>query len=475
MGSRNLNINDRQQKKNQFNTLNHSSLDRVAPNNIDAEEGLLASCIMDTGLEVISCCVEEKISPDYFFKPSHTSIYQAILDLYQEGSPIDEIILTNKLQSQNKLEQIGGYAAITLLTNRIETTAHFRYWLGIVREKCLLRRLIDTSTKIISRCYRSQDQLENLLEEAEQDIFSISQDRVSDSAKTIKESVDEASTIINAMLQRKGEIGGIPSGFTDLDKMTFGFHPQEMIVLAARPSIGKTSFAMNIAEHIILPESDKIKPTPTLVFSLEMSAEQLAMRLLCSHSKVHMKRIQDGFQNKQEEKALAQAGKELRKAPLWIDDAAQISILEMRAKARRVHAKNSLGLIIIDYLQLISGTDNRVHREQQIAEISRGIKAMAKELRLPVIVLSQLNRESEKERRSPRLSDLRESGSIEQDADVVLLLAKRKSDDDKDSPLEESGMRDLIIAKQRNGPIGKLSLTFMPEFTRFENYIKQDI
>jgi replicative DNA helicase len=244
-----------------------------------------------------------------------------------------------------------------------------------------------------------------------------------------------------------------------------------MIVLAARPSVGKTSFALNIAENVIVPKAGKA-PTPTLFFSLEMGADQLAMRLLCSYARVKMGRLRDGFVDGNEQKALAQAAQTLKASPLWIDDSGFLTILELRAKARRMHARNKIGLIIIDYLQLIAGTDARVQREQQIAEISRGIKAMAKELNVPVIVLSQLNRESEREKRRPRISDLRESGSIEQDADVVMLLS-RKVDDGEGEFQGEDNMRELIIAKQRNGPIGSVPLTFLPDLTRFENYTGQ--
>jgi len=448
-----------------------STVDRVAPHNVEAEEGLLAACLMDESREVINSCIEAKLGPDYFYNPRHQIIFEALKELYSQGAQIDEIILAEKLDNKGQLEEIGGYPALNQLTNRIETTAHARYWLNIVRNKALLRRLIRTSMDTIEECHQSPESLDYLLEQVEHNIFEISQDRITDSAKPIKEPVDEAVNIIHAMLQRKGELTGVPSGFKDLDSLTFGFHAQEMIVLAARPSVGKTSLAMNVVEHVTLPPSKRFKAIPTLVFSLEMSAGQLALRMLCSHSRVSMKRIKDGFASAEEQRKLGQAAGELKQAPLWIDDSGQITILEMRAKARRMHVKQPLGLIIIDYMQLISGTDNRVPREQQISEISRGIKAMAKELKVPIMVLSQLNRESEKEKRQPRLSDLRESGAIEQDADVVLLLANKTKSDDKEARTEDSGQRNLIIAKQRNGPVGITTLAFNPDYTRFENYV----
>ncbi len=454
-------------------------LDRIAPHNIDAEEGLIASCIMDGGQETITLCLEARLSPDYFYKPAHQVIFQALLDLYEKGSVVDEIILVEHLGTQDRLEEIGGFSAITHLTNRIETTAHAQYWMEIVREKCLLRRLIKSATQIVDDCYHSQDGLDNFLEAAEQKIFEISQDRVTESAIPIKDSIDSAVKLINTLLQSKGELSGVSSGFIDLDRMTFGLHQSEMIVLAARPSVGKTSLALNIADAATFPSDKQRKPVPTLFFNLEMSASQLAFRLLCSHSKVNMQRVKDGMVAREDQNRLSRDAKALKEAPLWIDESGQLTILEMRAKARRMHAKHKLGLIVVDYLQLISGTDSRVAREQQISEISRGIKAMAKELEVPVLVLSQLNRESEREKRQPRLSDLRESGSIEQDADVVFLLAKRgdkREEGENGNTVPSSGeVIDLIIAKQRNGPVGKVPLSFRPEFTRYENYSDKSI
>ncbi len=449
-------------------------LERSAPCNIDAEEGLLGCCLLDGGQEIMAYCLESKIKPDYFFKPAHQVIYEALCKLYEKGAPADEIILSEELQGMGRLEEIGGYQAIVRLTNRIETTAHSRHWMEIVKEKCVYRRLIKTSTESIDLCYQGGMRSEELLENVEQAIFRISEERVSETASPIKESMDTAVNLVHKLLQGKGEISGVTSGFIDLDRMTFGLHPQEMIVLAARPSMGKTSLALNMAEAATLPRSSGNQPVPTLFFSLEMSAEQLAFRLLCSYSKVSMQKIKDGFAGKEEMKKLARCANEIKEAPLWIDESGHLTILELRAKSRRMAAKvKNLGLVVIDYLQLVSGTDNRTPREQQISEISRGIKAMAKELKVPVLVLSQLNRESEREKRRPRLSDLRESGSIEQDADVVLLLSRRAEREDEASEEVRSGQTvDLIIAKQRNGPVGDIPLTFIPELTRFENHTR---
>lgn len=276
------------------------------------------------------------------------------------------------------------------------------------------------------------------------------------------------------MLQRKGELTGVSTGLIDLDKMTFGFHPQEMIVVAGRPSMGKTSLALRFTEAAVLPKLSQ-KAVPTLLFSLEMGADQLAMRLLCGRARVNMTKLRDGFLSADSQKDLVQTAKELKNAPLWIDDAGSLTILEMRAKARRMQSQlnGKLGLVVIDYLQLLSGTDSRVPREQQIAEISRGIKSMAKELKVPVVVLSQLNRESEKERRQPRLSDLRESGSIEQDADLVLLISKKKDNEEEEDGGAPVLARELIVAKQRNGPVGTVPVSFVRNLARYDNYTPQ--
>ncbi|MGY8693831.1 MAG: replicative DNA helicase, partial [Verrucomicrobiia bacterium] len=364
-----------------------------------------------------------------------------------------------------------GPIYVVELATQIETTAHANYFLDVVREKYLLRRLIHTATKTVKNCFEPQldGGLENFIDDIEKEIFAISDDRVADTSQPIKKSVDDAVKLVQKLIAGRGELAGLSSGFVDLDKMTFGLHGQEMIILAARPSMGKTSLAMNIAEAVALPEKPGSEGAGVLIFSLEMSAEQLAMRLLTSRAKVSSQRLREGFVNKEEQQALAQAAKELKNARMWIDDSGQMTINQLRAKARRIWARNDkMGLIVIDYLQLLAGTDPKIQREQQISEISRGLKTLAKELNVPVIVLSQLNRDSEKEKRQPKLSDLRESGSIEQDADVVLLLARPKDVGDEFSVAADTA--DLIIAKQRNGPVGDLKLNFRKEYTRFENY-----
>lgn len=440
-------------------------LSRTSPHNLDAEEGLLACCILDP--DVIDRCLAARLTPDAFYHTSHRLVFEALCTVFGRNTVVDEILLASELKDHGYLDEIGGLPFINQLTNRVETTAHANYFLEIVREKHLLRRLIRTSSGTIEKCYGYEGRLDQFLEEVEQEIFQISEQRSADTAKPIKESVKEAYTLVQNLLERKGELNGISSGFIDLDKMTYGFHPAEMVIIAARPSMGKTALALNIAEAACMPKG-KAKPAPVLVFSLEMSAASLAMRMLCGRARVSMVRLRDGISSAEERQRLLQAADELSKAPLWIDDSGSLNLLEVRAKSRRLHTKHTLGMIVVDYLQLLSGVDSSVSREQQIAELSRGLKGMAKELNLPVLVLSQLNRESEKEKRAPRLSDLRESGSIEQDADVVLMLARPKDAGDEFSVAADHA--DLIIAKQRNGAVGTVPLTFIREITRFENF-----
>jgi replicative DNA helicase len=449
-------------------TLPSSAPDRSPPHSAEAEEHVIACCLLD-GSDSIARCLEARITAESFYFPANRLLFEVLLELYQKNPPVSLEILAEELKTRRQLEAIGGFPYLMQVTGKIPTTAHAGYFIEKVREKHLLRELIKTATGAVEQAYSFTGGLEEFVDKVEQDLFRVTQDRVSESAQEIKEAVKEANAVIAKLLMKKGELTGVTSGFKDLDAMTFGFQRQEMIVVAARPSMGKTSFALNIAEAASLPKAGK-EPVPTLVFSLEMSSSQLALRMLCARSRVNMKLLRDGLVGRdgREVNALGQAAEEFKKAPLLIDDSSALTIMEMRAKARRIYARRKLGLIVVDYLQLVSGSDSRAPREQQVAEVSRGLKAMAKELDLPVIVLSQLNRSSEKENRTPRLSDLRESGSIEQDADVVLMLSRPKEADEKFQTA--TGGADLIVAKQRNGPVGDLKLTFLQEITRFENF-----
>ncbi len=442
-------------------------LGRELPQSLEAEEHLLACCFID-GTDTVAMCLEEKVGAESFFAPANQLIFEKIIDLYNRSLPIDIAVLAEELRLDGRLEAVGGFAYLTQVSSRIPTTAQAAYFIRRVRDLALLRKIIRTAGGIIERSFELDSGVGEFLDQVEKDMFSVTQLGVDERVRPMKEPTKEAFTVIDKMLHHRGELTGVTSGFKDLDALTFGFQKQEMIILAARPSMGKTSLALNFAESAALPK--KGTPAAVLVFSLEMSAAQLALRMLCCRAKVNMKRLREGFvkENGDEYRSLLQAADEFSKSPIFIDDSSALTIMQLRAKARRAHSRQKLGMIIVDYLQLLSPTDGRMPREQQVAEASRGLKALAKELDVPVVVLSQLNRASEKENRVPKLADLRESGSIEQDADVVLMLARPRDADEKFQVAADAA--ELIVAKQRNGPVGELKLTFLRDITRFENF-----
>jgi replicative DNA helicase len=444
-----------------------SAVGRSMPHSIEAEEYLLSCCLLD-GLDVVSRCLEARLTAGSFYVRSHQLVFERMVDLYNRQKTIDLAVVAEELKTARQLDEIGGYPFLTDLAGRIPTTAQAGYFIEKVRELALLRELIRAATDTVQQCHEFSGGIDEFVDTIEQKLFAVTQNRVSESARPMKEPTREAMNVITKMMMKKGELTGVSSGFKDLDQFTFGFQRQEMIVLAARPSMGKTSLALNFAEAAALPKRGD--GVPVLVFSLEMGASQLALRMLCARARVNMKLLRDGLLSKNgaEQKELLKAADEFSKAPIFIDDSSHLTIMELRAKARRLYARQPLGLIVVDYLQLISPTDPKTPREQQVGEISRGLKGLAKELDVPVLVLSQLNRSAEKENRTPKLSDLRESGSIEQDADVVLMLARPRDADEKFQVAADSA--ELIVAKQRNGPVGELRLTFLRDITRFENY-----
>src|SRR5262249_52013350 len=385
---------------------------------------------------------------------------------------IDVITLQQRLKDRQQLESVGGISYLSSLPDAVPSAANLGYYLEIVWAKFILRKMINTCTEVVGRVYEHEGDVDALLDEVERDILRISEARVEVEHSTIKDLVHRAINRIEEYHQRQGLLTGIASGFADLDKMTSGFHAGEMIVIAARPSLGKTSLAMNIAEHVAIDQR-----LPVGVFSLEMTAESLVLRMLCSRSRVNLRNIREGFLAERDFPKLTGSAGKLANAPLFIDDSGGLSILQLRAKARRLHQQYAVKLIVIDYLQLLHSTSRRAdNRQQEIADISGGIKGIAKELNVPVIVLSQLNREPEKRERGmePKLSDLRESGSIEQDADVVGLLSRPgKGGADDEGAVgradEEAQPINLLLAKQRNGPTGDIPLTFLKPYTRFEN------
>jgi replicative DNA helicase len=418
-------------------------------------------------------CIEKfKGSEELFYDLRHQTIFKTLQEMYDGRLPIDVITLQQRLKDKQLLEQVGGLAYLSVLPEVVPSAANLGYYADIVQEKYLLRKMIHVCTDVVARVYDYEGQVDVLMDEVERDILRISESRVQTQTNTIKDLVKKAINTIEDFHQRQGTLTGIATGFSDFDKMTTGLHGGEMIVIAARPSMGKTSLAMNIAEHVAIEQKLAVG-----VFSLEMTSESLVLRMLCSRSRVNLRNVREGFLAERDFPKLTGAAGKLANAPLFIDDSSGLSVLQLRAKARRMHQQYGIKLFVIDYLQLLHSTARRAeNRQQEIADISNGIKSLAKELDVPVIVLSQLNRELEREKnRKPRMSDLRESGAIEQDADLIGLLYKPNADDDDGggNPVPDDACAvNLLIAKQRNGPTGDVNLTFLKSYTRFESAAK---
>ncbi|MEA2116275.1 MAG: replicative DNA helicase [Thermodesulfobacteriota bacterium] len=434
----------------------------VPPQNVEAEQAVLGTIlIQDRSL----LKVVEILSANDFYRDAHKVIYEAMVSLFEKREPHDLITVTSLLIDQNRLDQIGGAAYLASLTDVIPFTGTLVHHAHIIREKAILRRLIQTSTEVAARCYNAQDDIETMVDEAEKTIFEIAQARKTQGFESMAKIVPKAFDRITRLADRKEHITGVGTGYEELDRMTAGLQPSDLIILAGRPSMGKTALAMNMVQHAAL--IDKI---PVAVFSLEMSMEQLALRMLCSVGRIDSQHIRTGRLHDNDWPKLTRATGMLTDAPIYIDDSAGITVLEMRAKARRLKSEHDLGLVVVDYLQLMQGKSGIENRAQEISDISRSLKAMAKELDVPVIALSQLNRllESRTDKR-PQLSDLRESGAIEQDADVIVFIYRDEVyNKAEDNP--SRGIAEVIVGKQRNGPIGTVKLTFLAEFTTFESY-----
>ncbi|HMJ89975.1 MAG TPA: replicative DNA helicase [Candidatus Acidoferrum sp.] len=450
-----------------------STADRLPPHSIEAELGVLG-CMMLAPNECIGMCVEKfKAGADVFYDLKHQVIYETLIEMYEEKQGVDVITLHQRLKDKQQLEAVGGLDYIAPLPDKVPSAANLKFYQDIVWDKHILRKMIRTCTDVISRVYETEGEVDVLVDEVETEILRISEEKEASKTGmlTIKDVVHKAINKIEEYHQRQGMLTGLSSGFADLDKMTSGFHGGEMIVIAARPSVGKTSLAMNVAEAVAIDQK-----LPVGVFSLEMSSESLVLRMLCSRARVNMRNVRDGFLAERDFPKITTAAGKLASAPLYIDDTAGLSILQLRAKARRMWQQYGIKLFVIDYLQLLHTTNRRAdNRQQEIADISSGIKALAKELDVPVVVLAQLNRSMEKEGfRRPRMSDLRESGAIEQDADLIGLLYDPNKKDEEDDAPQEHDSKDIVlyIAKQRNGPVGDVHLTFMKTYTRFENSAK---
>ena len=450
-----------------------ASVDRLPPHSPEAEQGVLGCVLLSPNDCLGECLSKLKSGTDVFYDLRHQTIFDTLAEMYDARVAIDLITVSQRLKDKQMLDQVGGLSYLMTLPNAVPSAANLIYYLEIVREKHTLRKMIQTCNGVVARVYDHDGAVDELLDEVERDVLRLSEDRVEQSSATMKELVNKAISTIETFHSHKGMPTGLPTGFRDFDKMTDGLHGGEMIVIAARPSMGKTSLAMNIAENIAVEQK-----LPVGVFSLEMTADSLVLRMLCSRARVNLRSIREGFLAERDFPKLTNAAARLSASPLLIDDTPGLSILQLRAKARRMWQQHGVRLFVIDYLQLLHSTSRRAdNRQQEIADISNGVKALAKELRVPVIVLSQLNRELEKRDAGskPKLSDLRESGSIEQDADLVGLLykpSKPSSGEDEDAAAAEnqdSVQVNLYIAKQRNGPTGDVEFTFFRSHTRFED------
>jgi replicative DNA helicase len=439
---------------------------RVPPQNVEAEQALLGTILLQ---DKALLKVVELLQPEDFYRDSHKIIFDALVTQFERQEPHDVITVTNHLRDQNRLEKAGGAAYLTELTQVIPFTGMLVHHANIIRQKAVLRRLIQTSAEMTARCYDAQGDIDTLVDRAEQAIFEVAQSRKKQGFQPMAKIVPKAFDRVTRLSERKEHITGVATGYEELDRMTAGLQPSDLIILAARPSMGKTSLAMNIVQT-----ASAINKVPTAVFSLEMSAEQLALRMLCSVGRVDAQRIRTGHLFKEDWPKLTRATGILTEAPIYIDDTAGITVLEMRAKARRLKAECDLGLVVVDYLQLMQGRSGSENRNQEISEISRSLKAMAKELDVPVVALSQLNRslESRTDKR-PMMSDLRESGAIEQDADVIMFIY-RDEVYNKAENNPNKGIAEIIVGKQRNGPTGMIRLTFLGEHTMFENYTDRE-
>jgi len=442
------------------------SLYKVPPQNIEAEQSILGGILLENSS--INSALEV-LSKGDFYNEAHRKIFSTIIELSEKNEPVDLITLSNALKDKSMLDSVGGTSYLASLVDNVPSAANVANYAKIVKEKAILRGLIGSATDIINSCYETGSDVDEVLDKAEHSIFEISENKVRPSFYPIRDIVKDSFRAIEDLYARKELITGVPTGFEKIDDLTCGLQKSDLIIVAGRPSMGKTAFALNIAQFAALEGQ-----TPVAIFSLEMSKEQLAFRLLASEAKVDSQRLRKGFLGETDWPKLTTAAGRLSEAPLYIDDTPAITVLEMKAKSRRLAADAGLGLIVVDYIQLMRAGGYRDNREQEISEISRSLKALAKELKVPVIALSQLNRKVEdRTNRRPQMADLRESGAIEQDADVIAFIYRdevyNKSDDNP-----EKGMAEIIIGKQRNGPTGIVRLAFLEKFTSFENLARTE-
>lgn len=446
-------------------TLNGASLetlqfDKVIPHNLEAETAVLGSMIIDRDAVAVAI---QSLRSESFYKEANQKIFSAVVSLYDKNKAVDVLTLVEELNRRGDLDAAGGASYIALLTSSIPTAANIAHYAGIVKEKSILRQLITTSTTIIQQSYNTKTEVDELLDRAESMIFDITARKHSDTKYIhVKDIIKDSIETIDNLYQRKENVTGIATGFHELDVMTAGLQRSDLIVVAGRPSMGKSALAASIVEHI-----GTVEGAPVGFFSLEMAKEQLVQRMLCSHARVDAHKVRTGFLSQSDWPRLTNAAGKLSEAPIYIDDTPAVSALELRAKARRMKAQHDIQFMVVDYLQLMQGAARSENRQQEISEISRSLKALARELNLPLIAISQLSRAVEQRSdHRPQLSDLRESGAIEQDADLVLLLLREEYYNPTD---ENRGVAEVIIAKQRNGPVGSIKLAFIAEYAKFEN------
>ncbi|MFQ5673614.1 MAG: replicative DNA helicase [Nitrospinales bacterium] len=445
-------------------TVGDIALRKLPPHNLEAEQSVLGACLTSNDTFAKSL---EIINEDDFYKSANKKIFAAMAQLFEANEQIDILTLAERLRKNGDLDAVGGLEYLDFLEESVPTGAAVGHHAKIVREKKILRDLINTSTEIVSRSYEDSEEVENLLDRAENAIFQISEKKTKRSFFSLKEIVKHGFESIERLFDKPGLITGVETGFIDLDRMLSGLQPSDLIIIAGRPSMGKTSFALDIARFAAVHGG-----VPTALFSLEMSKEQIGLRLLCAEAQVDSSKLRTGYLAKTDWPKLTDAAGRLSEAPIFVDDSASLSSLDVRARTRRLYAEHKLGLVIIDYLQLMHSSSKVDNRQLEISEISRGIKALAKELNLPIIALSQLSRAVESRTdKKPQLADLRESGSIEQDADVVAFIYR----EEVYSPdTAEPGVAEILVRKQRNGPIGDIKLTFSKECTRFYNHAEGD-
>ena len=442
-------------------TAKDTELLNVPPQHIEAEESLLSAILVDNTalLEVV-----ETLAPSDFYRTAHQKIFAAMSDLFNRGEPVDVVTLNNNLKEKGQLEAVGGPVYLARLLDAVPLAVNAQHYARIVHDKAVLRRLIEKANAITKRCFQEQGGADDIIDFAEASIFEVTEKKARQAFYPLSKLIDSNIDFLEEKQKNKSLVTGVPTGFSHLDNLTSGLQNSDLIILAARPSMGKTALALNIARNAAVDAG-----VPVAIFSLEMSKEQLSLRLLCAEARIDSSRLRSGFFSMEDWERLTDAAGVLSAAPIFIDDSPSLSAMEVRAKARRLKMDKNIGLIIIDYLQLMQARGSAERRDLEISEISRSLKALAKEINLPVVALSQLNRMLEQRNdRRPRLSDLRESGALEQDADVVAFIY-RDEVYNKEENNPHKGTAEIILAKQRNGPIGEVRLTFLSVYTRFEN------